>query len=351
MWPYWIFFGFFALGALLARPDFRDPKPLGVLLLLGALITVLFVGLRYYVGADWPTYRQQFVDANDLTLIDLIAFHKGDAGFYTLMFLLRMMGLHYWALNIVCAAIFTWGLFRFARRLPNPWLAVTVAVPYLTIAIAMSATRQSTALGFVFLALVAYAERRTRGFLGWSAAAVLFHTSAILTVPFAGLSFAKTKFQAILIVVAIGVLGWLVLGSPFQGYSMRYLNESVQSTGLIFRVGMSAVAAVLFLTTVRQRIGMAPHERSLWTNYSLFALAAMALAVAYPTSTALDRMLIYTFPLQILTLSLIPFVSPKETPVLPILAIILYLSAILFVFLNFGVNAPAYIPYRMYPLG
>lgn len=348
MWPYWALFGFFALAAFLTRPDYRWSKPLGVALLFGAFVVTIMLGLRYQTGTDWPNYLRQWNAAQHLTLGDLITVHNGDAGFYTLMFLLRTVGLQYWSLNLICAAIFTWGLFTFARRLPNPWLAVAVAAPYLIVVIAMSATRQATALGFVFLALVALLERRTRAFLGWTALATLFHSSAILTLPFAGLSFARTRFQAILIFAAIGILGWFTLGSPFAMYSTRYLNETVQSSGLIYRVAMSAIAAVLYLVTIRKRIPLPDHERSLWRNYSLFALAAIAVAILYPTSTALDRTLIYLFPLQIFVLSMVPYVSQKGTPVLPMAAIFLYLGAILFVFLNFGVNAESYIPYRMY---
>jgi hypothetical protein len=348
MWPYWFLFGFFAVGALLTPPDYRWSKPMGVVLLFGALLITIMVGLRYETGTDWGNYQRQWIAAQRLTLGDLITVHNGDAGFYTLMFLLRAVGLQYWTLNVICAAIFTWGLFKFARRLPNPWLAIAVAAPYLIIVIAMSATRQATALGFVFLAIVAFSERRTRAFLGWTAAATLFHASAILTLPFAGLSFARTKFQAILICAAIVILGWFTLGSPLAMYSMKYFNDTVQSSGLIYRVAMSSIAAALFLITVRPRIPLAEHERSLWRNYSLFALAAIVVAILYPTSTALDRALIYLFPLQIFVLSMVPYVSQRGAPVLPIAAILFYLGAILFVFLNFGVNAESYIPYRIY---
>src|SRR5690242_4422479 len=203
MWPYWLLFGFFAVGALLTPPDFRRIKPIGVPLLFGALLITIMVGLRYKTGVDWGNYQRQWVGAESLTVSDLVTVHNGDAGFYGLMWLLKTAGFEYWALNLVCAAIFTVGLIAFARRLPNPWLAVAVAAPYLIIVIAMSATRQATALGFVFLALVAFSDRRTLAFLGWTAVAALFHASAILTLPFAGLSFAKNRFQAILLGLVI----------------------------------------------------------------------------------------------------------------------------------------------------
>lgn len=349
MWPYWMLFGLFAVGALLTQPDFRRVKPIGVPLLFGALVIIVMVGLRYRTGVDWGNYRRQWVGAEDLTFSDLVTVHNGDAGFYGLMWALKNAGLQYWSLNLICAAIFTTGLVAFARRLPNPWLAVAVAAPYLITVIAMSATRQATALGFVFLALVAFSDRRTLAFLGWTAAAALFHASAILTLPFAGLSFARNRFQAILLILVILVFGWLTLGSPFAAYSHRYLNETVQSSGTLYRVAMSAVAAVLYLILVRRRVQLPDHERSLWRNYSLFALVAIVIAAIAPTSTALDRSLIYLFPLQIFVLTLVPYTSARgSSHVLPIFALLFYLGAILFVFLNFGVNAQGFIPYRIY---
>lgn len=349
MWPYWMLFGLFASGAVLTPPDSRRLKPISVPLLFGALIIIIMLGLRYRTGVDWGNYYRQWIGAESLTFSDLVTQHNGDAGFYGLMWSLKNAGFDYWSLNLVCAAVFTTGLVAFARRLPNPWLAVAVAAPYLITVIAMSATRQATALGFVFLALVAFSDRRTLAFLGWTAAATLFHASAILTLPFAGLSFAKNRFQAVLLGLVIVVLGWLTLGSPFAAYSRRYLNETVQSSGTLYRVAMAAVAAVLYLALIRRRIPLPDHERSLWRNYSLFALAAIPIAAAFPTSTALDRALIYLFPLQIFVLSLVPYASQRgSSPFFPIVAILLYLSAILFVFLNFGVNAEGFVPYRIY---
>lgn len=348
MWPYWMLFGLFALGALLTAPDFRRSKPIGVPLLFGALVIVIFVGLRYDTGTDWANYLRHWREAENLSLDRLISLH-GDPGFYTLMWLLRRVDAGFWVLNLICAAIFTWGLLAFAKRLPNPWLAIAVAVPYLIIVIAMSGTRQATALGFIFLALVAFTRRNTRAFLGWSAAATLFHASAILTVPFAGLSFTRNRFQALLLGLAIVFLAWFTLGSPLALYSRRYLTEGLPSAGLIYRVGMTSVAALLYFIAVQRRVGLEQHERTLWRNYSLFALAGIGIAVAFPTSTALDRILIYLFPLQIFVLSMFPYVAQRRgTPTLPIAAILFYLAAILFVFLNFGVNAESYIPYQIY---
>ena len=92
MWPYWVLFGFFAVGSLLTQPDFRRSKAIGVALLFGAFLIIVMVGLRYKTGVDWGNYYRQWVGAENLSPSDLITLHSGDAGFYTLMWALKNAG-------------------------------------------------------------------------------------------------------------------------------------------------------------------------------------------------------------------------------------------------------------------
>src|SRR5215207_7514459 len=121
--------------------------------------------MRYWTGVDWSTYLRTWDAAGAISLPTLLQTFGGDPAFYTLLWFLRQSGLEYWSLNLVCAAVFTAGLVCFARRLPNPWLAAFIGVPYLGIVIAMSGTRQATAIGLVFFALLAFFKRRLIIFL------------------------------------------------------------------------------------------------------------------------------------------------------------------------------------------
>ncbi|HET9812331.1 MAG TPA: EpsG family protein [Sphingomicrobium sp.] len=348
MIPYWLLFGLFALGALLARPDFRRDKPVGSLW-IGVFVLTLMIGLRYRTGVDWLNYYRQWVSAAGTTLPQLIQDHGGDSAFYTLMWALSRLGLGYWSLNLVCGTVFTLGLTAFARRLPNPWLAVAVAIPYLGIVIAMSGTRQATAIGFVFFALVAFMEKRTRAFIAWTLVASLFHASAILTLPLAGLSFARNRFQAILWLSAIVLVGFVFLGAPFATYTLHYFTETLQSSGTIYRIAINLLASLLYLLLIARRADIPDHERALWRNFALAALAAIPLLPLVPSSTSLDRLMLYLTPLQIFALTMLPYTALRGTsPAVIILPILAYLAAILFVFLNFAVNAEFFIPYRMY---
>lgn len=116
MYPYWLLFGLFAIGALFCVADYRFEKPLGFLW-IGAIVLTLFIGLRFWTGVDWSTYLRTWDAAGGISLPALIQRFGGDPAFYTLLWLLRQSGLEYWSLNLVCAAVFTAGLVCFARRL------------------------------------------------------------------------------------------------------------------------------------------------------------------------------------------------------------------------------------------
>ena len=127
MFPYWLLFGIFAVGALLVP---REQGPLrsssSPLLALAALFMALLIGLRFQVGADWSTYEWLFTVAGRATLDRVITL--GDPGYQLLNWAIRQLGGAIWQVNLVCALIFGWGLLRLAQVQSQPWLAMVVAV-------------------------------------------------------------------------------------------------------------------------------------------------------------------------------------------------------------------------------
>lgn len=349
MLPYWLLFGFFAGGALPSRLRQRS-EPM-TMYWVGWVLMTLMIGLRFHVGVDWANYQTIWRVAGTTGLAGLQRAYGGDPAFYGLVWLLRNGGFPFWTLDLVCAFVFTLGLFRYSRLQPNPWLAITIAIPYLVIVIAMSGLRQATALGFVFLSLTAYSQRRTLAFLGWIACAALFHASSIITLAFAGLAFARNRFQAGVLIIVSLVFAYYVLGSTFGEYSRDYLGGTgLNSSGTAYRLAMTVLAALLYFVLAK-RLHLEPHDRMLWRNYSLFALASIPALAILPSSTAVDRLLLYLYPLQLGVLSHTPFAAADKVRdrVLITAAIILYLAATLFVFLNYAVNRSSYLPFQMYP--
>ena len=346
MLAYWLLFALFAVGALIAPSDLRHRRPMGVLL-FAALVLLVMVGLRDRVGVDWVNYLRAWEATRTRSLESFLENRRGDPVFYGLLWGLQRLGLPYWTLNFFCSIPFVWGLIRFARRQPNAWLAIAIAIPYLVIVIAMSTTRQATAIGFIFLALVSFKFGNNKGFLGWTLVAAAFHSSAIVVLPFAGLSLARNRFQSVALLLITAAAAYFTLGSTFGDYSRDYLNRyTITSSGTIYRIWMNVIPAIIYLL-VSKRLPFSDQERTLWRNFSLLAIVSVPMLFVIQSTTAIDRLLLYAFPLQIMMLTWLPYLFRGRAQQLGIiLAILVYLGLQQYVFFNYGLNSYAYIPYR-----
>src|SRR3954452_9573754 len=151
MFIYWVLFLVFATGALLSMPQalmttrspaFGGPSGIGAspavpvhassrALFLATLFPVFLIGFRYRVGTDYPTYLATFERINHLSLTRSLG--VADVGYAALNWAVAQVGGGFWMVNLVCGVLFTYGLIKFAKIQPNPWLAVTIAIPYLVI--------------------------------------------------------------------------------------------------------------------------------------------------------------------------------------------------------------------------
>lgn len=169
-------------------------------LLVGLVLAVL-MGLRHEVGGDWFNYLPQFQDTAVLSFGEALSL--GDPGYSALNWLVAQLGGTIYGVNLACAAVLMWGTVVFCRRQPNPWLALLAAVPYLLIVVGMGYTRQSVALGFALLGLVALGDGRVRAFVLWVVLGALFHKSAVLLLPIAALAASRNRWLTGVLVLVV----------------------------------------------------------------------------------------------------------------------------------------------------
>jgi hypothetical protein len=355
---YWLLFAFFAVGALVAPPNLAPayltgsgqirtgPSQFRLAFIAGVIGTILMIGLRYKVGPDWNTYVLIFSSAHTDYLS--AALQLGDPAYEALNWIAFQLGTDIWFVNLLSAAIFGWGLFRFCSVQPAPWVAAAIAIPYLVIVVAMGYTRQSVALGVLMAGLA----RQARGasilnFAIYVAVAAMFHKTAVVVFPLVALAGRGSKFIGFLIAVCASILLYdSFLSSAVNGLIENYIDADYSSQGAFVRIAMNMLAAVL-LWVFKGKLGFSDHEFKIWRNFALAALLLILLFAVIPSSTAVDRISLYIMPLQIAVLTRVALRGQHRTT--GIAGVLLYMISVQYVWLNFAQHARFWVPYQLYP--
>lgn len=348
MLVYWLLFAFFATGALLTRGTAASNRiPAPAALLVGAVLVWLAIGLRYQVGGDWETYKFLYSYAGYADLGRVLDI--GDPGYQLLNWGINRLGGELWWVNITCGLVFTWGLTRFAKAQPDPWLAFVVAVPYLIVVVAMGYTRQAVAIGILMAGLASVEKGGSVvKFSIYVAAAALFHKTSVVVLPLVIFAWKRNKFlNALAGAAGCFLLYDLFLAESVEGFVQSYIETEYSSQGAAIRVAMNFVPAVCFLI-LRKRLQFAPTEERMWYYFSLASLAMPILLLVLPSSTVVDRLALYLIPLQIAVLPRIQYLFRGRQ--LGKVIVVAYSAAVLFIWLNFAAHADLWLPYRLYPI-
>jgi hypothetical protein len=350
VFPYWLLFTVCAAGAIEHRRRDRQAFQGGPLLLVAGLFAALMIGLRFEVGGDWISYLEIFQYFRFTELDEVLV--SGDPGYSFINWVTQRLGAGFWLVNVVCALIFTWGLVKFARRQPNPWLVLVVAVPYLMIVVAMGYTRQAVAIGFLLAGFATLHHGSLLRFAVYVACAAVFHKTAIIILPMVALSMVRQRAAgAFVIAILMGLLYYFFLQSAMDRLTTVYIESSYESEGAGVRVAMNIVPAAIFLL-FGHRFGLPPQELALWRYLSLAAFGTLFLLLTLESSTVVDRLALYLIPLQLFVLSRVPyaFLDRGRANMQVALAVIIYCAVVQFVWLNYASNARAWVPYRLYPV-
>ncbi|MBL4775802.1 MAG: EpsG family protein [Mariprofundus sp.] len=338
MIPYWILFLIPALAVMTATGH-RQHKQIVPIFLFVSLAS-LMIGMRFEVGGDWGAYLRIFSSIKDLSSVDLLI--STDMGYSALNSLMNQWGWGIYGVNLVCGFIFMAGLAAFSLRMPNPWIAIMVAVPYLLTVVAMGYTRQATALGFEFFALTALTRRKYWKFYMYIICGALFHKTAIVLM-LLGLFSGSNRFSLRRICLGLIVI-YLSMNAFIADYYevlfKNYVDAQMQSSGALIRVMMNVLPATLLLLLYpkwRKRVDV----NSVWILFALASLACLGLLTV--ASTAVDRMALYLAPLQLYVWSNMSLVI-KASWLRG--AIVLYHAAVLLVWLNYATHSKYWLPYQ-----
>ena len=348
MLVYWLLFAYFAAGAVRERPRSVQSARSNIPFRLGCVLMGLMIGLRYHVGADWIPYEEIFAEARNETLGSLPVI--ADPGYYLVNMAVQQVGGPLWAVNLVCAAIFVWGLMRFTEAQERPWLAMVVAIPYLVIVVAMGYTRQGVAIGVILAGLASYIHTGSvLRFAAYVAVAATFHKTAVVALPLVALANERGRLVNLLVAAAITYLFYNFFLSASVGRLVtNYIDARYAAEGAGIRVAMSVLPAALFLMRSHE-LGFTERERRLWRNLSFAAFAFLILLITTNSSAAIDRLALYTIPLQVAVLSRPRSVFATEG--FGTFLVIAYAAAVQFTWLSFAHHARFWVPYQLWPFG
>lgn len=275
-----------------------------------SLVLFAFVAFRYEVGCDWSGYLENFELARFMSADEALA--QGEAGYWFLLTLLHSLALEYPYLNLFMAVPFFWGLTALARRQPDPLAVIILAFPVLIINMPMSAIRQSAAIGFLCLALVAFQDRRLLRYVIMIAAGALFHRSIIVFLAMAPFVTLKLNRTTILLAGALVLPGaWFMLADTVEVYSDRYVGTGIDAAGAAYRSGMLAVVGGYFLVALRR-----PWQERFPADYTIVLIGACVMvgtiALVPVSSVISDRFGYYVTPIQLMIMARLPYLLPAS---------------------------------------
>jgi hypothetical protein len=305
-------------------------------------------GFRFQIGVDWNNYIYQYRLNSVRPILDII--WDAEFGFGLLQWLARRFGGGIILVNVVSATVFCIGLFAFARRCREPFLALTIATPYLVFVIAMSATRQAMALGIIFYLFASWDKRTsvTRVLLVLLAAS--FHFSAMFMLAFVTLGArvsSLTRFAATL-VLAITAISVIVFYPSRAGfYEDQYISSGVfTAEGALPHVLLVAIPAAAYLLVRRQWttiLGRSPLLDAL-------AIAAVLLVpFIWISSVGADRMSLYFWPVAMYVGASWPALISSNVARIGYRLLVVFASFVVGVgWLLLANSSWAYLPYKNY---
>lgn len=342
MWPFMLIGGVFALASIFGQPR----RPNWILWGSGCLILILFIGLRHHVGMDWNNYLRMI---DKVTRIETFAdfWTVAEPGYAMLLLIGSISGGGVYVTNLIGAIIFCLGLFIFARRTPEPWLALMVAVPFFVVAFGMSANRQAVAAGIMLIVFAYWDDWSIRRKIAIILLAAFFHSSAIIMLGFVGTALrlpllAKTVLIGIFLVVA---LYSLQLTGRIDYYDEAYgrgQTAHTQSSGALIHVALNAIPASAYLFWPRMRRILFPTK--ILQHMAIVAMLTIPLALVM--SAAAGRVSLYWYPVSMMVFSALPQAFEPGSRVLVRCAIALLMMLELVVWLMFANSSIAHLPYK-----
>lgn len=347
---YWLLFAYPAILALAApaQVDSYGPRSAGQRLAAFGFVLfyTLLAALREEVGGDWINY---IVIYEDIQLDNLAyALTSTDPLYGLSNWISAQFGLGIYLVNGICGLVLVWGVVSATAKLREPWLAITMAVPYLLIVVGLGYVRQGAAIGMLLLAISTFERGKFWRTVFLLVTAVGFHSTAVMVFPlFAWAVSRRHVFLAMFFIVLIVGAYFVVVVPRIDQFDAGYLQAEYDSLGASTRVLMSAIPSVLLLLRWR-KFGEQLRASSVWVSMGIASIFAFAALAVSPSSTAVDRAALFFSPVQMVVFGEFQALTnlSARAPLIYRSALIALAAFVQVVWLVFATNAPFWVPYQ-----
>jgi hypothetical protein len=311
---------------------------------LVGMLYVILIGLRDQIGVDWEAYKVHYDTIAGAPFLE--ALQLTDPAYAFLNWILALIDGQVYTVNLICAFIFIYGLIKFCRIQAAPWMALLIAQPVLIIIVGMSYTRQSAAVGFELLALVALIRGNNRLFIINLIMGALFHKTAIFLLPIVAIVSNKNRGLMILSIIGLAIgFGYVLIADNIDDTVELYIVQKLTSDGGIYRIALNVFPAILIFIYAKRKIESKAH-RNLWRSFAVLSFLLFPLINIAPTAT--DRLVMYLTPIQIYVFSNIQSWFKSNFAKFYLLAfVITFYTVLLIVWLSFGNYKEYWVPYHM----
>jgi len=315
------------------------------------IFLLIFIGFRYYVGADWFNYenwvKQAEIDTYSELLLKAIS-----PGYAFLLKICANYNLGVYGLNFFNAGIFSAGLIYFCSKLKNPLLGLIASYPYLILVVSMGYVTQATAIGIQLVGLTFYQSRKFKSFYFSIFLASMFHNSAFLCllIPFFDrIRLIKRKSSLIslsLLIFGFGILYLRYLDTFFTSYIYSYFGRQYSAEGAFLKLLILFIFAIIFIIN-RNKFELTNQQKNLLFSLSIVSILIFFSNIFVKSTVATYRLSLYFYSLVLYVTSYLPYtnflnISAKNWKII----IYMYNFFILFGWLVFANHSRGWIPYK-----
>lgn len=252
------------------------------IILLGILI--LFSGLRYGIGVDYPLYETIY-SSSYYSDVSIIASSRTGIGFSYLMILSNKIGLNFPAFIFLCSLVTIIGIYVFFKKYSiKPGLAILIYISLGFYTASFNGFRQQLGLSLALIGLMFFREKKYIYSIVLFVISFVVHSSLLISIiVYILIERKKIKIRPI-VLYGIFLIAYIFYDHLFSSIIVNidsysgYLDyDSIPGVGTFLMVFLYIFVTIVFIFRNRKILSNINQYGSRYINYLLVGTAIMIL--------------------------------------------------------------------------